>query len=96
MWLEECESFAELCRGYLPYYLLIVLPIFIAVSPVSPVIASHEIPVHRMHQYDLHGIPHGIAFVYFRTFNFNCHLFSPFYYLIIKSLSRVIDLYFII
>ncbi|XP_020288705.1 nicalin-1 [Pseudomyrmex gracilis] len=59
MWLEECDSFAELCRGYLPYYLLIVLPIFIIISPVNPVAASHEFPVYRMHQYDLHGIPHG-------------------------------------
>jgi len=59
MWLEECDSFAELCRGYLPYYLLIVLPIFIIISPVNPVAASHEFPVYRMHQYDLHGITHG-------------------------------------
>lgn len=59
MWLEECDSFAELCRGYLPYYLLIVLPIFIIISPVNPVAASHEFPVYRMHQYDLHGVPHG-------------------------------------
>ncbi|XP_074115245.1 BOS complex subunit ncln [Cotesia typhae] len=59
MWLEQCDSFAELCRSYLPYYLLIVLPIFIVVSPVNPVAASHELPVYRMHQYDLHGIPHG-------------------------------------
>ncbi|KZC07749.1 Nicalin-1 [Dufourea novaeangliae] len=59
MWLEECDSFAELCRGYLPYYLLIILPIFIIISPVNPVSASHEFPVYRMHQYDLHGEPHG-------------------------------------
>ncbi|XP_043490157.1 nicalin [Polistes fuscatus] len=59
MWLEEYDSFAELCRGYLPYYLLIVLPIFIIISPVNPVAASHEFPVYRMHQHDLHGIPHG-------------------------------------
>ncbi|XP_063982340.1 BOS complex subunit ncln [Diachasmimorpha longicaudata] len=59
MWLEECDGFAELCRGYLPYYLLIVLPIFIVVSPVNPVTASHELPVYRMHQYDLHGVSHG-------------------------------------
>lgn len=59
MWLVECDSFAELCRGYLPYYLLIVLPIFIIISPVNPVAASHEFPVYRMHQYDLHGVPHG-------------------------------------
>ena len=62
MWLEEYDSFAELCRGYLPYYLLIVLPIFIIISPANPVVASHEFPVFRMHQYDLHGIPHGKNF----------------------------------
>ncbi|XP_032679555.1 nicalin [Odontomachus brunneus] len=59
MWSMDCDSFAELCRGYLPYYLLIFLPIFIIISPVNPVTASHEFPVYRMHQYDLHGIPHG-------------------------------------
>ncbi|CAK9823499.1 ncl1 [Anthophora retusa] len=59
MWLEECDSFAELCRGYLPYYLLIILPIFIIISPVNPVASSHEFPVYRMHQYDLYGVPHG-------------------------------------
>ncbi|XP_011315449.1 nicalin [Fopius arisanus] len=59
MWLEDCDGFAELCRGYLPYYLLIVLPIFIVVSPMNPVTASHELPVYRMHQYDLHGVAHG-------------------------------------
>lgn len=61
MWLEECDGFAELCRGYLPYYLLIVLPIFIIISPVDPVTAAHEFPVFRMHQYDLHGVPHGTS-----------------------------------
>lgn len=59
MLFEQCDSFTELCRGYLPYYLLIVLPIFIVVSPVNPVAASHELPVYRMQQYDLHGVLHG-------------------------------------
>lgn len=65
MWLEECDGFAELCRGYLPYYLLIILPIFIIISPVNPIAASHEFPVYRMHQYDLHGVPHGKKIVFF-------------------------------
>lgn len=56
MWLQEIE---ELFKGYLPYYILIFLPIFIIVSPVNPVSASSEFPVHRMQHYDLHGIPHG-------------------------------------
>ncbi|KAJ8933164.1 hypothetical protein NQ314_014171 [Rhamnusium bicolor] len=56
MWLEEVD---EILRGYLPYYLLIVLPIFIIVSPANPVSASSEFPVYRMQHYDLHGVAHG-------------------------------------
>lgn len=70
MWLEECDSFAELCRGYLPYYLLIILPIFIIISPVNPVAASHEFPVYRMHEYDLHGEPHGTEISAFYSVRF--------------------------
>ncbi|XP_044263181.1 nicalin-1 [Tribolium madens] len=56
MWLEEAE---ELFKGYLPYYVLIVLPIFIIISPANPVLASHEFPVYRMQHFDLHGMAHG-------------------------------------
>ncbi|KAJ9573916.1 hypothetical protein L9F63_008715, partial [Diploptera punctata] len=58
MWFEA-DEFVELFRGYIPYYLLIALPIFIIMSPVNPVTAAHEFPVHRMQQYDLHGVAHG-------------------------------------
>lgn len=56
MWMEEVE---ELFKGYLPYYVLIVLPIFIIVSPANPVAGSHEFPAYRMQHYDLHGVSHG-------------------------------------
>ncbi|XP_022904622.1 BOS complex subunit NCLN [Onthophagus taurus] len=56
MWLEEAE---EIFKGYLPYYVLVFLPIFILVAPASPVIASHEFPVYRMQHFDLHGVSHG-------------------------------------
>lgn len=59
MWFEEVDGFAELFKGYFPYYLIIALPIFIIISPANPVAASHEFPVYRMQQFDLHGIPHG-------------------------------------
>ncbi|KPJ09522.1 Nicalin-1 [Papilio machaon] len=59
MWLDEADGFAEIFRGYLPYYLLVALPIFIIMSPVNPVAASHEFSVYRMQQYDLHSVPHG-------------------------------------
>ncbi|PSN47382.1 Nicalin [Blattella germanica] len=58
MWFEA-DEIVELFRGYIPYYLLIALPIFIIISPVNPVGAAHEFPVHRMQQFDLHGISHG-------------------------------------
>lgn len=66
MWLEEAE---ELFKGYLPYYVLIVLPIFIIISPTNPVLASHEFPVYRMQHFDLHGIAHG-NFTTFQVFSF--------------------------
>lgn len=57
MYLDEIE---EICKGYLPYYLLFFLPIFIIVSPANPVAASSEFPVYRLQHYDLHGLAHGI------------------------------------
>lgn len=59
MWFEEADSVAEIFRNYLPYYLLIVLPIFIIISPVNPVSGSHEFAVHRMQHFDIHGVAHG-------------------------------------
>ncbi|XP_072942779.1 BOS complex subunit NCLN [Epargyreus clarus] len=59
MWLDQADGFAEIFKGYLPYYLLVVFPIFIIISPVNPVAASHEFSVYRMQQYDLHTVPHG-------------------------------------
>ncbi|XP_047536058.1 nicalin-1 [Vanessa atalanta] len=59
MWLDQADGFAEIFKGYLPYYLLVVFPIFIIMSPANPVAASHEFSVYRMQQYDLHTVPHG-------------------------------------
>ncbi|XP_044747308.1 nicalin [Coccinella septempunctata] len=56
MWLEEIDEFF---KGYLPYYILLFLPIFIIISPINPVHGSHEFPVYRMQQYDLNGLSHG-------------------------------------
>lgn len=56
MYLSEIE---EIFKGYLPYYLLLFLPIFIIVSPANPVAASSEFPVYRTQHFDLHGISHG-------------------------------------
>ncbi|XP_017786970.1 PREDICTED: nicalin [Nicrophorus vespilloides] len=56
MWLEHTEEFF---KGFLPYYVLIFLPIFIIISPANPVAASHEFPVYRMQHFDLHGVSHG-------------------------------------
>lgn len=56
MWMEEADEFF---KGYLPYYVLVFLPIFILVSPASPVSASHEFPVYRMQHYDINGFARG-------------------------------------
>lgn len=59
MWLENADDFMELCKGSIVYYLIIVLPILIIVSPAYPVSASHEFNVFRMQQFDIHGVAHG-------------------------------------
>lgn len=59
MWLDDASGFAEIWKGTIPYYLLIVLPLLIIISPGYPVAASHEFTVFRMQQYDIHGVPHG-------------------------------------
>ncbi|KAL3288856.1 hypothetical protein HHI36_003303 [Cryptolaemus montrouzieri] len=56
MWMEEVDEFF---KGYMPYYVLIFLPLFIIISPINPIQASHEFPIYRMQHFDLHGIPHG-------------------------------------
>ncbi|XP_050305475.1 nicalin-1 [Anthonomus grandis grandis] len=56
MWLDEID---EIFKGFLPYYILVFLPIFIIVSPVNPVNASHEFPIYRMQHFDLHGVSYG-------------------------------------
>lgn len=43
----------------LPYYLLVCLPVFIALSPINPVEAASELDVHRLAQYELSGVLHG-------------------------------------
>ena len=43
----------------LPYYLLVCLPIFIALSPINPVESASELDVHRLAQFELGGILHG-------------------------------------
>lgn len=55
---EEADSFADIFRGGLPYYLLITLPILIICSS-SPVMGSSEFPIQRMSQFDVHGVPYG-------------------------------------
>lgn len=56
MYMNEIE---EICRAYLPVYLLFFLPIFILLSPANPVAASSEYSVYRLQHYDLHGLSHG-------------------------------------
>lgn len=55
---EEADNLADIFRGGLPYYLLIVLPILILCSS-NPVLASSEFAVQRMSQFDVHGKQFG-------------------------------------
>lgn len=60
MWINEVD---EIFKAYLPYYVLVFLPIFIIVSPTNPVTASYEFPAYRMQHYDLHGVPYGKIYI---------------------------------
>jgi hypothetical protein len=55
MWFREFGEVFDV----LPYYLLICLPVFIALSPINPVESASELDVHRLAQYELSGILHG-------------------------------------
>ena len=55
MWFRELEGIMDV----LPYYLLVCLPVFIALSPINPVEAASELDVHRLAQFELAGNTHG-------------------------------------
>lgn len=59
MCLDGAEGLFEFLRGSLPFYLIVFVPIFIVISPVTTVLASHEFTVYRMQHYDLQGSVHG-------------------------------------
>ena len=43
MWFREFGEMIDV----LPYYLLVCLPVFIALSPINPVESASELDVHR-------------------------------------------------
>lgn len=55
MWFREFSEIFDI----LPYYLLVCLPVFIALSPINPVEAASELDVHRLAQFELSGTLHG-------------------------------------
>ena len=55
MWYRELGDIMDV----LPYYLLVCLPVFIALSPINPVEAASELEVHRLAQFELAGTTHG-------------------------------------
>jgi len=59
MWFDEVGEIFELFKGSFPFSFLFFVPIFIIISPVSPVNAAQEFGVYRMQQYDLQGSTFG-------------------------------------
>jgi len=51
MWVEDVNEFSDFVKG-----LLVFLPLLVMLGPVS---GSHDFPVYRMAQFNLHGVPHG-------------------------------------
>uniref|UniRef100_A0A1E1X949 Nicalin n=1 Tax=Amblyomma aureolatum TaxID=187763 RepID=A0A1E1X949_9ACAR len=59
MFLDGAEGVFEFLRGNLPFYVIVFVPLLIVISPVTPVLGSHEFTVYRMQHYDLQGSVHG-------------------------------------
>ncbi|RUS85048.1 hypothetical protein EGW08_007185 [Elysia chlorotica] len=59
MWFDELGEVFEMFKGSFPLSFLFFIPIFIIISPVSPVNAAQEFAVYRMQQYDLQGSTFG-------------------------------------
>ncbi|KAH9499321.1 tRNA (cytosine-5-)-methyltransferase ncl1 [Bulinus truncatus] len=59
MWFDEIGEIFEMFKGSFPLSFLFFVPIFIIISPVSPVNAAQEFAVYRMQQYDLQGTSYG-------------------------------------
>ena len=59
MWFDEAGEVVEMFKNSFPFSFLFFVPIFILISPVSPVAAAHEFTVYRMQQFELHGSAYG-------------------------------------
>ncbi|XP_076465147.1 BOS complex subunit ncln-like [Babylonia areolata] len=59
MWFSEAGEIVEMFRNSFPLSFLFFVPIFILISPVSPVYAAQEFSVYRMQQFDLQGSSYG-------------------------------------
>ena len=59
MWFDEAGEVVEMFKNSFPLSLMFFIPIFILISPVSPVGAAHDFAVYRMQHYDLHGASYG-------------------------------------
>ena len=56
IWLDQVNEISELFRFSLPYYIAVLLPILIILSPAD---AATEFPVYRLQHFDLQGIKYG-------------------------------------
>lgn len=59
MVLDTIGEVLEMFKNSFPLSFLFFIPIFIIISPVSPVNAAHEFAAYRMQQYDIHGAHYG-------------------------------------
>ena len=49
----KMREFHDLLEGLFPYCMVVFLPVMILLSPVNPVDAAHDFPVHRMAHFEL-------------------------------------------
>ena len=56
MGLDQITEIFDLMRYSLPYYITVLLPLIIILSPTD---AATEFPVYRLQHFDLQGIKYG-------------------------------------
>ena len=59
MLFDNLGDMVDIARGAFPISYILVVPLLILIAPISPVNATHDFSVYRMHQYDLQGTSYG-------------------------------------
>ena len=64
MWADSFIDLSDLAKGAFPMSYILMVPLLILISPISPANAAHDFSVYRMQQFDLQGTSYGLHNIY--------------------------------